>query len=386
MDRVVVHYHELALKKGNRPFFVGQLLRNILIAAKGTGVKRAVSKPGRILIELAKDAQWDPIKERLLRVPGIANFSPAYTLPTDIGIVQKTLGELIHGLSFESFAVRSRRVDKSFPLNSMQIDFEVGGYLKQLCGARVDLTNPELTVHIEWLQNEVICCLQKVQGIGGLPVGVSGRVVCLLSGGIDSPVAAYRMIKRGARGIFVHFHSHPFLSKASLEKAEDLASLLAQYQMGAKLYQVPFGELQREVVLNSPIALRVVLYRRFMLRIAEIIARRNRAKALVTGESLGQVSSQTLDNMAVIQEATSIPIFRPLIGMDKEEIINQAKSLGTFPVSILPDQDCCQLFIPKHPATRSFLDEVKNVESKLKVHDLVQMTMERVEVEKMNFP
>jgi thiamine biosynthesis protein ThiI len=386
MDDVVVHYHELALKGKNRPFFTRQLVKNLLSATRGLGVKQALRQPGRIILELDQNAQKAEIERRLSKVFGVANFSPAHKMPLDMESMKNMVCQWVRGKTFSSFRVRARRGDKGFPMNSVQINEEVGACVKQITGSRVDLDNAELTIHIEVLAHEAFCYFEKQKGPGGLPVGVSGRVVCLLSGGIDSPVAAYRMMKRGADPIFVHFHSHPFLDRTSQEKVRDLVKLLAQYQYVSKLFMVPFGELQREVVLNAPVPLRVILYRRFMMRISEAIAKQSHAKALVTGESLGQVASQTLENISVIQEASSLPILRPLIGMDKEEIIQQAEGIGTYEVSIIPDQDCCQLFVPKHPVTKCNLDDAKRSEERLDVHGLVKMALERVEVLEFTYP
>jgi thiamine biosynthesis protein ThiI len=386
MDSVVVHYHELALKGKNRPFFVRQLIKNLLAATRGIGVLKAFSQPGRIVLALEENAQQQLIAQRLSQVFGVANFSPAYRMPLDLEAIKRELGRLISGKVFKSFRIRTRRGDKRFPLNSVQINEKVGAYIKEMSGSQVDLENAELTIHIEVLAREAFCYFEKLSGLGGLPSGVSGKVVSLLSGGIDSPVASYRMLRRGAEVIFVHFHSHPFLSRASQEKVRDLVQCLTQYQYQSTLFLVPFGELQREVVLNAPVPLRVILYRRFMMRIGETLARQNHAKALVTGESLGQVASQTLDNIAVIQEACGLPVLRPLIGMDKEEIIQQAQRMGTYETSIIPDQDCCQLFVPKHPAVRCTLDDVKKAETRLDVSGLVKMTLEKVERLDFVFP
>ena len=216
-------------------------------------------------------------------------------------------------------------------------------------------------------------------------MGASGRLVSLISGGFDSPVAAYRMMQRGCRVIFVHFHSAPYQDKTSQDKVRELVKLLTRHQFQSRLYMVPFGEIQRQIVAAVARPLRVVLYRRMMLRIGEKIARREKAKALVTGESLGQVASQTLDNMTVIQQAAIMPILRPLVGMDKQEIIDQARRIGTFDISSVPDQDCCQLFVPKHPSTKARFDEVAADEAKLDVNELVGYGLENASTEEFNF-
>jgi len=219
-----------------------------------------------------------------------------------------------------------------------------------------------------------------------MPVGVSGKVVCLLSGGIDSPVAAYRMIKRGCRAVFVHFSGRPLVSRASEEKARDLVKLLTSYQYKSRLYVVPFGEIQRDIVLNTPAPFRVVLYRRMMLRIAEHVAARERCWGMVTGDSLGQVASQTPENLCVIGEAATLPILRPLIGMDKIEITDEARKLGTYEISIEPDQDCCKLFTPPHPSLKTRRDVLQNIEKTLDLPHLIQRGIEKTEVEAFTFP
>jgi thiamine biosynthesis protein ThiI len=250
----------------------------------------------------------------------------------------------------------------------------------------VDLTRPELTVFVEILPGEAYVYFEKVPGPGGLPVGIGGRVVVLLSGGIDSPVAAYRVMKRGCPVTFVHFHSYPFVEKTSQEKADALAAHLTQFQYASRLYVVPFGEIQREVVLSVPPPYRVVVYRRLMARIAEQVAQKEGALALATGESLGQVASQTLENLVVIEEAVRLPILRPLIGMDKEEIAAAARAIGTFETSIIPDQDCCTLFTPKHPVVRSTVEEIRRVEGRLDLSALVAGGLARAAVQEYAFP
>ncbi len=380
MDAILVHYHEISLKGRNRPLFVERLAENLRTSLADLGVRKVVALSGRLLIPLKDEIPWDKAKERLQKVFGVANFSPAFQTPWDMEALKRRVGEEVVKRSFQSFRITARRAEKTFPLTSDQINQDLGAFVKELTHARVDLTSPELTLFVEVLPREILFSFEKIQGPGGLPVGISGKVVSLLSGGIDSPVAAWRMLKRGCRVIFVHFHSHPYLSRASQEKAVELVQLLNNYQNFSRLYLVPFGELQREIVLNVPAPYRIVLYRRLMMRIATRIAGSEGAKALVTGESLGQVASQTLDNLVVIEEASPLPIFRPLIGMDKEEITDQAKAIGTYEISILPDQDCCQLFTPKHPATRIRLSTIREAEERLDIEKLVAEGLTKAEV------
>jgi thiamine biosynthesis protein ThiI len=382
----VVHYHEIALKGRNRPFFLNRLVRNIERAAADLPLKRVVPLPGRLMVELADEAAWPQLRERLAAVVGIANFSPINRVELDIDLLANEVVRAVKGRPFQSFRVTTRRANKKFGLNSMEIDRELGARVQEATGARVDLTSPEMVVYVEILPREAFFYFEKFEGVQGVPVGTAGRVTALLSGGIDSPVAAYRMMKRGCRVDFVHFHSVPFLSRASQQKVKDILGLLTRYQYHSRLYLVAFGNLQRDIMLAAPAPLRVILYRRFMMRIASVLAKHRRSRALVTGESLGQVASQTLENIAVIEEAAELPVLRPLIGMDKSEITDQARAIGTYEISILPDQDCCQLFIPAHPATRSRLDEVVAAERQLDVDRLVQTAVEEAEDARFRFP
>lgn len=386
MNSIVVHYQEIALKGKNRPWFVARLAQNLRAATADLDVAKLRVLVGRFEIVLGPSATFEQVAERLRRLFGVANFAKAGRTTADVETVAAAILGDLGGREVSSFRVSARRADKRFPLTSPQIEREVGGRIKQAKGWRVELDEPELDIRVEFLTDEAFYIFGKERGPGGLPTGCSGRVACLMSGGIDSPVAAYRMMKRGCLVRLVHFHSYPFLSRASQEKVRELAELLTRYQLQTKLYLVAFGEIQREVVLSAPSALRVVIYRRLMLRIAERIAREAGAGALVTGEVIGQVASQTLDNMAVIASASSLPILRPLVGMDKDEIVAQAEAIGTYPISIIPDQDCCQLFTPRRPATRARLAEVEAAEAKLPTDEIVEKAVTGAVVEQFAYP
>ncbi|MBI4537679.1 MAG: tRNA 4-thiouridine(8) synthase ThiI [candidate division NC10 bacterium] len=386
MPCVMVHYSEIGLKGKNQPLFLRRLEGNIRKATAGAGVRWIEARSGRLVLHLGDAADWGVIRERLQWVFGIANYSLALRVGLDLGALKAGVLAALKPLTFQSFKVSTRRAYKQFPMNSEEVNRELGAAILEDRLARVDLERPELTVHVEVLPRDIYYSVQREPGPGGLPVGVSGRVVALLSGGIDSPVAASRLLKRGCLVTFVHFHSVPYLDGASRDKAADLARLLSRYQYESRLFQVPFGEIQREVVAGAPPPLRIVLYRRLMGRIAAGIAGQVQAKALVTGESLGQVASQTLDNLAVIEEAMSLPILRPLIGCDKEEIVQEARRLGTYEISIRPDQDCCRFFVPRHPATFSSLEEVRAAEANLAVARLVQMGLDQAEAQTFTYP
>jgi thiamine biosynthesis protein ThiI len=372
---LIGRYHEIALKGRNRWRFVEQLRQNIRAAFAGWRLGPLRGEGPRMLVELPVEISDQEAANRAALVFGLQNFSISRRIPLDLQVMKREAVAMLAGHQGASFAIRTRRSDKRFPLNSMEIDREVGAAVQEALGLRVDLRNPDLTVSIELLANAAYISAGKMPGAGGLPVGVAGNGLVLLSGGIDSPVAAWRMMRRGLRCDFIHFHSYPLVSAASREKAADLAAHLTRYEGHAKLTLIPFAEVQRQIVAVAARPLRVVLYRRFMLRIATAVARQCGASALVTGESLGQVASQTLANMTVIEMAAGLPILRPLVGMDKNEIVDQARALGTFETSILPDQDCCTLFVPAHPETRA---NPAAVEAAERLFDIGRMVAESV--------
>ena len=384
---VVVHYHEISLKRGNRPLFLRQLARNLRSATVDLGRLALRQRPGRIVLDLDDHPQPEAVRDRVLRVCGVASASLGYRTSATLDAMKSLVGRLVEGRQFASFRVSARRAFKTYPLSSVEMNRALGAFvLERVPTTRVNLERFEVEIVVEVLPDEAFVSLDRRPGPGGLPVGASGTVAALLSGGIDSPVAAWRMMKRGCRVVFVHFHSVPYLPDTSQVKARALVERLTGWQYASQLYLVPFGEIQREVVLSVPPPARVVVYRRLMIRIAEEIARRNGALALATGESLGQVASQTLENIARIDEAASVPILRPLIGMDKLEITEQAKQLGTFEISIEPDADCCTLVTPKHPFTRMQVDDVRGAESRLDVERLVAAGVEGATVEAFEFP
>lgn len=386
MDSVLIRYHEIALKKGNRAYFTEMLKRNIVASVKDLGAKEIRSLHARLLLTFKNEIDPAIIIKRMASVFGIANFSLVRRAERDMDELRGQILAGLNGTNFASFRIDTQRGDKNFPLNSVEINRQLGAAVQEKSGARVDLNNPEFTVFVEVLPKDAFFGFNKLPGPGGLPVGASGRLVSLISGGFDSPVAAYRMMQRGCRVNFVHFHSAPYQDKTSQDKVRELVKLLTRHQFQSRLYLVPFGEIQRQIVAAVARPLRVVLYRRMMLRIAEKIARKEKAKALVTGESVGQVASQTLDNMTVIQQAVQIPILRPLIGMDKQEIVDQARRIDTFDISSVPDQDCCQLFVPKHPATKARFDDVAADEAKLDVNELIRYGVENASIEEFIFP
>ena len=386
MRYLIGRYHEIALKGRNQWRFVDQLKQNLRATFADYRLGNMRSVGPRLLVQLPETLSDEIAAERAALIFGLQNFSLSHATERDVASMSREAIKRATGSRAKTFAVRTRREDKRFAMNSVEIDRAVGGDVQEALGFEVDLGHPDLTISIEIMNDAAYVSAGKMPGAGGLPVGISGRGLALLSGGIDSPVAAHRMMKRGLALDFVHFHAHPLVSSASRDKAADLAAHLTRWQTRSTLMLVPFGNLQREIVANTLRPLRVVLYRRFMLRIASALAERSRATVLVTGESLGQVASQTLENMAVIEKAATFPILRPLVGMDKNEIVDQARRLGTFETSILPDQDCCTLFVPAHPETRARIEAVEAAESRFDIPRMVDDAVRNTEVARFSFP
>jgi len=386
MRYLIGRFHEIALKGQNQWRFVAQLKRNLRDIMGDYRLGAIRSEGPRLLVELPDEIDDATAMERGALLFGLQNFSLSRSVAADVPTIEKEVLAAVRGTTAKSFAVRTRRENKRFPKNSMEIDREIGAAVQAALGIKVDLEEPELTINIEIFTGNAFFSIGKHPGAGGLPVGISGRGVALLSGGIDSPVAAYRMMRRGLSLDFVHFHSYPMLARTSQDKARELAAHLTRYQGRASLFLTPFGMAQREIVARAGRPLRVVLYRRFMIRIASAIAAEIGARTLVTGESLGQVASQTLDNMQVIERAATIPILRPLVGMDKNEIVEQARRLDTFETSIIPDQDCCTLFVPRHPETHARLEEVEAAEAALDVERMVAEAVQGAERVDLRFP
>ncbi len=383
----IIHYSEIGLKKGNRGFFEHKLKVNIAHALKDICKARPVFDFGRILLPVEDAAHVPAIAGRLARVIGIAHYSAASPGHADVQVLKEQVFEKMQRLDFETFKIDTRRADKQYPLNSMEVNRIVGAKVHQDLGKKVDLDMPDVTCSIEIFNKKVFFSCERHAGYGGLPVGSSGKVVSLLSSGIDSPVASFRMMTRGCRIIFVHFHSFPFTEKSSYYNAIELAKKLTAFQYRSKIYLVPLAQIQQEVILHAPPKLRLILYRRMMVRLAERVARKERARALVTGESVGQVASQTIENIAAISEVAELPVLRPLIGVDKEFIVKQAKELDTFKTSTEPYDDCCSYLVPKNPETRAKAAQVHAAEAGMSnMEDLLYQALKATEVEVLTFP
>ena len=409
LNTILIHYGEIALKGKNRNYFESRLIQNIKnqleIFAPGS-FSNVYKISGGILVELNKKParnatparndvatsgehsvaggeikNSDAIKDALLHTFGIANFLFAVKIKLDLETLKKSAFDFTKSKEFKTFCVRTQRSDKNYNLTSQQINEQVGEYIfeKFERKKKVDLKNPDLEIFINILHKFALISSEKIQGLGGMPVGTGGKAMVLMSGGFDSPIAAWFLMKRGVSVHFAHFHSIPYTSKASIEKVSNLIKALKKYGSSEIMYSIPFADVQKEIMMKTPAPLRVILYRRFMIRIAEALAKKEKALALITGDSVGQVASQTLENILAVNEAANLPVFRPLIGMDKEEIMQIARKIGTYDISKLPHDDCCTRLMPKNPETRAKLKDVLEAEKNLDIEKIIQETLRKAE-------
>jgi thiamine biosynthesis protein ThiI len=388
---IVVHYHELWLKGRNRRFFLGKLFTGLRQALQGIPVEK-IEQPGdRFLVRLGPEAPLEEARARVERVLGVAYYAVAKSVERNMEGLCRAAWEEIEPLRFETFAVRVKRSDKTFPHGTMETESTVGRFLLDQLGKqgrkeRVRLSEPELTCHIEITPGPLLVYARKLPGPGGLPANTAGRMTCLLSGGYDSAVAAYHMMKRGAHLSFAHFYgTGGRAGESSVHVARALAAQLVRYQFRAKLYRVPFESIQREVVRYAPENYRVLLYRRLMLRIGQLLAGRDHALALVTGDSLGQVASQTLRNLVAVEAAARMPVFRPLIGTDKMDILATARKIGTYDISSEPFHDCCPVFLPRNPALYARPEDLDQAEAHLDLKALIKQGLTGTTVERFTY-
>ena len=380
MPVLILHYHEIWLKGCNRNFFVSKLKEAAERALEGLPVPCIRHEDNRMLVSLMGDdetAVGEAVR-RLQKVGGVAYLAVARETEPSLAAIVQAGSSLMAGVAFRTFRVRARRAVKTYPFRSRDIERTLGRAIEEQAAAagqpaKVDLDHAEATCYIEVTKNRALIYGEKIPGLGGLPMGTAGKLLCLLSGGFDSAVAAYRVIKRGVRCSFVHFYGAPArVGEDSPPIARELVRVLTSYQGVARLHLVPFSDIQRRVVAAAPEAFRILIYRRLMLRIAEQIARRDKAHGLVTGDSIAQVASQTLQNMAAVGSAIHMPIYRPLVGDDKQEILDLAKKIGTYEISAEPFTDCCPIYLPRSPKVFSTIEELNAAEADLDIETLVQ--------------
>jgi thiamine biosynthesis protein ThiI len=375
---VLLKFGELTLKGRNRPRFVGVLEGNLRRMTADLGPLEIRHRGGIFIV--GADVAQDQLVERCLALPGVSVVQPALRCERDPTVAADAAVDLLRERPGRTFAVRARRRDKTFTLRSVELACMLGDAIRVRLGLEVDLKQPDLEVFVEVDHKELLVSVERLRGAGGLPVGSSGRALVLLSGGLDSPVAAYRMMKRGLRCDFVHFSGRPFTSPESIYKAYALVGRLDRFQGDSRLYVVTFGPAQRRLATAGAGRLQVLSQRRLMVRVASALAERLGADALVTGDSLGQVASQTLPNLAVVEDAADLPLLRPLIDRDKSEIVDAARALGTYDISILPDEDCCQLFSSRVAATRGHPDDLRRIERTADIEELVEQLAESAEL------
>ena len=384
---LIVRCGEVALKGMNKPYFERMLAERIHKRLKAAGYGKASVKRNEGLIFVRFDREWDTLQlaGEISKVFGVASISPAVESESNmeaIGVEAVSFMEkLCEERCVRTFKVEAKRADKQFPIKSPDIARQIGGYvLKGLKVLKVDVHNPDVRLFVDVRHDKSYIYADKIAGFGGLPLGTNGKGLVLLSGGIDSPVAAWMMAKRGMMIEAVHFHSYPYTSPRAQEKVEDLAKIVASYCGSFKMHVINILPIQEQIVKNCPEAETTIHVRRFMMRIAEKIAERNSAMMLITGENLGQVASQTAEALVVTDNCVKLPVMRPLIAMDKIDIIAKAQEIGTFETSIEPYEDCCTVFLPKHPTTKPQLDKIEISDSKLDIDALVESAIAEEEI------
>ncbi len=369
-------------------------MRNIEEMLKEINCRKVHKELGKFIIDINKQTETRKIKEVLKNIPGISNFTLAVSCEKDIWKIKEKTVEFVRSSQslpvrqagsaeklqrseekeqkYKTFKIEARRADKKFELKSPEINYKVGEYVLENTELKVDVHNPDLEIVVDVGSKNCFIYAERIKGIGGLPTGTAGKLVSLISGGIDSPVASFMMMRRGARIVFVHFKNKTVSSGAGDEKIKKLIETLSRFQGKSKLYIIPFEEFQKEIIAKIPSKNRMIIYRRIMFELSEIIAKKENAKGLVTGDSLSQVASQTIDNINAIYEIANLPIFSPLIGINKQETIDLAKRINTYETSIIPYQDCCSFLIAKHPETRAKLDEIIKQEKNLEIDKIVK--------------
>jgi len=378
MECIVIHYSEIGLKGKNRHVFEGKLADNIADSL-GKNCKGIDKIYGRLVVKLRKGAAEKRISGKLGKIPGISSFSFSLSCGRDIESMKKAIDSFAKNRKAKTFSIDSSRSYKAYEHTSREVNEILGDHVRKKYGWKVDLTNPDVTFSVEITEKGAYAYTGKHKGMGGLPVGSSGRLVSLISGGIDSPVAAHEMFRRGCEVVFVHFHNRTSQKDFVKDKVGKIVRVLSVYQPRTRLYMVPFGELQREITMKVPAKQRMIIYRRLMFSIAERIAAREKALGFVTGDSIGQVASQTLENLNSIYDSAKLPVFSPLIALNKEDIQRKAKEIGTYDLSILPYPDCCSFLIAKHPETRSKLSEIIEIENHTDTEKLISDAIAKAE-------
>ena len=377
---ILIHYHEISLKGKNRSWFERCLIRNIKRQLMGLPLSKVHLTAARIICFGVDKSYWHEYADRLKKVMGIKHATLVDQLDSDIELVQESAANQLENVDFRTFRVSTKRQYKEYPLSSQEVNEKVGEHIQSIYIKPVDLKNAEIDMKIELVKGMAYVGYERIQGYGGLPVGTSEHAVSMISSGIDSPVASFEMLRRGVDLSYVHFHSSPATSRQSIQNVEDLLLVLSGYQIQCRVYMISLLKIQQKIMAEAPNKLWVILFRRAMIRIASSIAEQLDAPALISGESVGQVASQTLSNIRATSNAADRPILRPLCGMNKDDIVNLAKKIGTYEISIEPYEDCCSFFVPIHPETKADLNHVISVESAINFDDLFDEAMENATI------
>ena len=382
---ILLHYSEIALKLKNRSYFEKIFISNINKHIQGLNYSKIELNAARVFIHKININDWHKFKSRIKNIMGLQHATLVIETKTNLDDIKNSTEILIKNKDFKSFRITTKRNDKNFSYDSNEINKEIGAHVQNISGSKVSLKYYSINIIIELLQNNTYIGFERIQGFSGLPARCQEKALSLISSGIDSPVASFEMIKRGVKLDFVHFHSYPAINKQSIENVKEILNILTKYQLQTTLYLVPLLSIQQKIMELIPDKYWVIFFRRAMIKIANIIAKKIDAVALVTGDSVGQVASQTLSNLRAVSESSQIPILRPLSGMNKEDIINRAKLVKTYDVSVLPYEDCCSFFVPKHPETKAKIEDIKVQADKLNLNDLLDNAINNIEKFKMSY-
>tara|TARA_B110001454_G_scaffold69579_1_gene67846 strand:+ start:89 stop:1273 length:1185 start_codon:yes stop_codon:yes gene_type:complete len=376
---ILVHYSEIGLKKNNRIYFERLFIKNISNHILGLEHKRIRLLSARVFIENINPSDWDSFKVRLKNVMGLSSAILMIESISEYSAIQDAVDQLIENKDFDSFRITTRRHAKGFNKTSIETNIELGSYIQKKTKKEVRLSGSDLNIIIEILKAKSYIGYKKIVGFSGLPSCSQEKALSLISSGIDSPVASFEMIKRGVNVSFLHFHSYPATSKQSIDNVKELVNILTNYQLESKLYCIPLLDIQEKIMNTIPDKFWVIFFRRAMLRIANLFALKNKNLAIITGDSVGQVASQTISNIRAISAVSELPILRPLSGMNKNDIINRAKKIGTYYTSIKPYQDCCSYFVPIHPETKAKIGEVLDLDSKLDLDQEYKEALDKID-------
>lgn len=376
---ILIHYSEIALKKNNRKFFEKIFINNIKVHIKDLSYKKIYLKAARIFISDINHNEWDHFKKILKNVMGLKNATLMIESETTIENIKSISEKLVSKVNFETYRITTKRHDKSLSFDSRDINIKIGQHIQDLTKKSVSLKFPDINIRIELLQHKSYIGFDQIKGYSGLPANCQEKALSLISSGIDSPVASFEMIKRGVSVDYIHFHSYPATSMASIDNVKKLLNVLSNYQLKSNLFLVPLLEIQQSIMAQIPDKYWVIFFRRYMVKIANEVSKRSNAIALITGDSIGQVASQTLSNIRAISNISELPILRPLAGYNKEDIVNKAKAINTYDISVEPYQDCCSFFVPPHPETKARMTQVDILEKKLNLEDVYNKTLDNIE-------